>query len=262
LALLFGASALLLVPAAASAQYRFGMGGYRGGYSGYSPGYYNSFGYSPGYYSSYGYSPYGSGYYPGYSTYGGWSNPGYAWGNYNTGGYYGGAYTAPGYAATDFYYNTPGASSYYGSGYAGDMGSSYAYGNRTGAGVRDAALLNVRLPDPNAEVWVDGKQTRQRGTWREYESPPLNPDRNYTYEVRARWTENGRTEEQTRTVPVRANGVATVDFTAPANNSRVDEINAGQRGTGSEKGQTAPEKKGTNPPAGTTPPDAKRPDQP
>ena len=92
----------------------------------------------------------------------------------------------------------------------------------------NAALVNVRLPDANAEVWVEGQQTRQRGTWREYISPPLNPDRDYVYDIRARWTENGKEVERTRTVPVQANGVATVDFTAPETKRRVDELDRGR----------------------------------
>ncbi len=219
-AVALGAAAFLLVPAVASAQVRFGMGGYRGGYSGYSPGYYNN-GYAPGYY---GYAPGWNSYSPGYTTYGGYPYPGYSW---RSGGYVEG-YNYPSYGTTDFYYNTPATSSYYGSGYAGDVGSSYQYGTRSGASVRDAALLNVRVPDANAEVWVEGKLTQQRGTWREYESPALNPDKSYTYEVRARWTENGKTVERTKTVPVKANGVATADFTASANNSRVDDIDRGR----------------------------------
>jgi uncharacterized protein (TIGR03000 family) len=144
---------------------------------------------------------------------------------------------------TDLYYNTPAMSSYYGSGYSADAGGYYSYGAPARADTRDSAQLNVRLPDPNAEVWVEGKRTQQRGTWREYQSPPLNPDKSYTYEVRARWTENGKDVERTKTVPVRANGVATVDFTSAASNSRVDEIDKGA--SKPQKGGKAPE---TSPP--------------
>ncbi|HEX5271091.1 MAG TPA: hypothetical protein VFW33_11410, partial [Gemmataceae bacterium] len=60
-------------------------------------------------------------------------------------------------------------------------------------------------------------------------------DRGYTYEVRARWTENGREVERTKTVPVKANGVATVDFAAAAGGSRVDDIDRGGRGTDADR---------------------------
>jgi uncharacterized protein (TIGR03000 family) len=209
-AVLLGAAALLLVPAAASAQVSINIGRYGGGYYGAMPGFY--YGSMPGYYT-YGYSPYSYstyGYSP-YSTYGGWSYPSYTWGNY---------YTYPNYATNSYYSSAPPATSYYGPG--------YSYGTPPAAETRDNALLNVRLPDANAELWVEGKLTQQRGTNREFSSPPLTPGKNYTYEVRARWTENGKQVERTRTVPVRANATATVDFTAPANNSRVDEIDKGR----------------------------------
>jgi uncharacterized protein (TIGR03000 family) len=215
-AALFGAAALLLVPATASAQVSINIGRYGGGYYGTMPGYY--YGTMPGYY---GYSP--------YSTYGAWQYPGTIWGSYTRGAYtipnY--AYTVPNYAATDFYYNAPAMSS-------SGAGSYYSYGAPAEAETRDSVRLNVRLPDPNAEVWVEGKLTNQRGTLREFVSPPLNPDKSYTYDVRARWTENGKDVERTRTVPVRANGNITVDFTAPANNSRVDEIDKGSKEKGSK----------------------------
>jgi uncharacterized protein (TIGR03000 family) len=226
---LLGAAALLLVPATAPAQMLRNFGGFRGGYYGYSPGFYN-YG-VPGYYGYY--SPYTWTYSPGYTNYGSGTYPNYAWGNYNWGGY-----TSPSYSATDFYYNTPPMSSSYGSGYPYDVGPNYSYGARA-AGTRDAAVLNVRLPDPNAEVFVDGNATRQRGTWREFESPPLDPAKDYSYEVRARWTENGRSVERTKTVPVKANGTATVDFTAAAPTPRVDEIDKGARPP--KKSEKAPE---------------------
>jgi uncharacterized protein (TIGR03000 family) len=235
-AIALGAAALALLPAAAPAQVSINVGRYGGVYYGYTPGYY-AYGAMPGYY---GYSPYTWGYAPVYSTFGSWSNPGYVWGNYNWGGY-----SYPSYPASSYYSGAP-ATSYYGSGYPAQTGSNYSYGAPDSAQPRNSAMLNVRVPDANADVWVEGKLTQQRGTQREYVSPSLDPDKSYTYQVRARWSENGRDVERTRTVPIRANGTATVDFTAPANNSRVDEI---------DKGVRTPEK-------GTRPPDTSRPEKP
>jgi uncharacterized protein (TIGR03000 family) len=230
---LLGAAALLLVPATAPAQMLRNFGGFRGGYYGYSPGYY--YGTMPGYYGGYGYySPYSWNYSPGYTTYGSWTYPNSAWGNY---------------------YNTPSMPSSYGAGYPYDMGSSYSYG-APARGTRDAALLDVRLPDANAEVFVDGKATQQRGTLREYESPPLDPAKNYSYEVRARWTENGKQVERTKTVPVKANGVATVDFTSAAPKPRVDEIDRDRRAPETDRDRP---KGDTRPGSGTKPPDTSRP---
>jgi uncharacterized protein (TIGR03000 family) len=78
----------------------------------------------------------------------------------------------------------------------------------------NAAKVHVRVPAA-ATVWFEGDQTRQTGPARDFVSPPLTPGQTYTYDVRARWTENGRPVEQTRTVRVRAGDTSTVDFTSP-----------------------------------------------
>jgi uncharacterized protein (TIGR03000 family) len=210
-AALVGVAALLLTPATSSAQVNIRIGN---PFYGYYPGYY-SYGYfpygwgyaSPYYYGGYGYSPgyYGSGYY---------------------GTYPGGANSYPSYYSSPNYYFTPSTTYSYGapadtSGYYASRESSPPAGSNT-------VLLNVRLPDADAEVWVQGQRTQQRGTWREYISPSLNPNQNYTYDVRARWTENGQDVERTRSVRVRPNDVATVDFTtANTPRPRVDEIDRG-----------------------------------
>ena len=43
-------------------------------------------------------------------------------------------------------------------------------------------------------------------------SPPLDPDKTYTYSVQAKWMENGKPMDQTRTVTVTPNQTAMVDF--------------------------------------------------
>ncbi len=73
------------------------------------------------------------------------------------------------------------------------------------------ARLQVLVP-ADAEVWLNGNPTTQRGEQRLFESPALAPGRDYQYEVRARWTEGGRAVDQTRTVVVRANARVGVDF--------------------------------------------------
>jgi uncharacterized protein (TIGR03000 family) len=90
--------------------------------------------------------------------------------------------------------------------------SYYSYGEAPRAAGTNTARVNVRVPDPGARVWIEGQLTQQRGERREFVSPALEPGSGYRYEVRARWTENGRDVEQTRSVAVRANGVANVDF--------------------------------------------------
>jgi uncharacterized protein (TIGR03000 family) len=79
----------------------------------------------------------------------------------------------------------------------------------------NTVLLNVRVPEADAEVWIDGVKTTQRGTARQYISPPLTPGQRYSYEITARWTENGKEVSQTRKVPIQAGQNVSVDFTQP-----------------------------------------------
>ena len=51
--------------------------------------------------------------------------------------------------------------------------------------------------------------------WAPRQSPPLTPGQDYTYEVHARWTDDGRTVDRTRKIHVRANALTEVDLTRP-----------------------------------------------
>ena len=75
--------------------------------------------------------------------------------------------------------------------------------------------LSVRVPDANADVWLDKVETKQRGAVRSFESPPLEAGKTYRYEVVARWTENGRERAESRTVVGKAGETVAVDFTIP-----------------------------------------------
>jgi uncharacterized protein (TIGR03000 family) len=112
--------------------------------------------------------------------------------------------TSPGYVP---YY--PSRSAYLGSSAAG---SPYA---RTGAAVPARAYLDVRVP-AGAELWFEGRKTRQAGARRTFWSPPLAPGRRYAYTVTVRWEEGGRVREQTRVVEVRAGARLSVDLMRPA----------------------------------------------
>src|SRR5437660_9563291 len=57
--------------------------------------------------------------------------------------------------------------------------------------------ISVRVP-AGAAIRFDGKATAQTGTERLFVSPPLRPGRDYTYDVRLRWQDGGRTVEKTR----------------------------------------------------------------
>jgi uncharacterized protein (TIGR03000 family) len=72
----------------------------------------------------------------------------------------------------------------------------------------------LRVP-ADAEVWFDGEPTKQTGTLRHFTSPPLTPGKRFVYEIRARWTRDGKPAEETRRLHVHANEWLNLDFTKP-----------------------------------------------
>ena len=138
-------------------------------------------------------------------------------------------------------YHFPGPYSYYNpslwSGWAfdpehGGLGAGYSYedfyddfgieagrdnsssptqpGTTTAQGEVPAKVI-VRVP-ANAEVWLEGSKTSLTGPVRHFVSPPLEPGSRYTYEIRARWKEDGRAVTQTQKVAVSPGRDVTVNF--------------------------------------------------
>jgi uncharacterized protein (TIGR03000 family) len=68
----------------------------------------------------------------------------------------------------------------------------------------DRAEVQIYVADPAAEVWFNGAKIQQTGQQRDFLTPELTPGKSYTYEVRAKWTQNGKQYDQTRSVTVRA----------------------------------------------------------
>ena len=64
-----------------------------------------------------------------------------------------------------------------------------------------AAMISLRVP-ADAEIWFDGVPTTQTGSVRQFISPPLEPGRYFTYQLRVRWTDDGRPVERTRRLTV------------------------------------------------------------
>jgi uncharacterized protein (TIGR03000 family) len=94
----------------------------------------------------------------------------------------------------------------------GDTSTSYAYGRDTAAQDNEARI-RVIVPE-NAKLWFDGKETKQGGQVRMFESPELKPGKEYSYDVKAQWKDqNGKDVTQTRSIDVSANSQQTVDFT-------------------------------------------------
>ncbi len=80
------------------------------------------------------------------------------------------------------------------------------------AGQVDAtALLRVQVP-ADAEVWISGERTSQRGTQRQFVTPALVEGRTFSYEIRARWQQDGKDIQRTQTVTVHSGDRITVDF--------------------------------------------------
>jgi uncharacterized protein (TIGR03000 family) len=73
------------------------------------------------------------------------------------------------------------------------------------------AHINVEVP-PDAQLWIEGQQTQQKGTSRTFVSPPLERNQAYEYRIRARWNENGQVVEQAQKVTVIAGERFTVSF--------------------------------------------------
>jgi uncharacterized protein (TIGR03000 family) len=171
----------------------FHSGGFHSGgfHHGYSPGSYHGYypyhRYYPGYYPFYRYYPsYGSyapySYYPSYdSGYDSAPNPGYL-------DSYGGV--APSYSSGDQVLEPLSTES-------PDSDST--------------AHVTVRVP-ADAKVWIDEAKTVSTGSVREFQSPTLTPGHRYSYEVRARWTENGHAVTQRQKVAFVAGAHTTVDF--------------------------------------------------
>lgn len=75
----------------------------------------------------------------------------------------------------------------------------------------NVARILVLLPDPNAEVRIDGNEMLSTGMVREFRSPPLEPGR-FTYEIRASWSVDGQPVSQFRMVEVSPGSQSVVNF--------------------------------------------------
>jgi uncharacterized protein (TIGR03000 family) len=83
----------------------------------------------------------------------------------------------------------------------------YAYGSADEA----FALVRLRVP-ANAQVWFDGTATTQTGSLRPFIASSLEPGKDYSYEIRVRWTESGKPVEQTRKITFRSGDRLTLNL--------------------------------------------------
>jgi len=160
------------------AGYPFGGYGYAGGYGygGYPYSYYGDFSSWYPYGSSY---PYDSGY----------GNPGYAYPDYGV---------APSYPPADNGYGAQSDDGY---------GAAPSY--------TDSATSRATITaPPGANIWVEGvKIAWGSGPVHTFQTPPLNPDQQYRYRIRAVWTgPDGRTVDQSQEVVFSAGAGVAVRF--------------------------------------------------
>jgi uncharacterized protein (TIGR03000 family) len=84
----------------------------------------------------------------------------------------------------------------------------YAYGDQA---VQDTALIRLKVP-ADAKIWIDGKAMSPKGALRPFVTTKLEPGKDYVYEVRANWTENGRAVERTRKITFQAGDRLTLNL--------------------------------------------------
>jgi uncharacterized protein (TIGR03000 family) len=78
--------------------------------------------------------------------------------------------------------------------------------------VKKSATLNLLVPI-DAQVWIEGSPTSLAGWQRRFVSPPLEPGRNYTYDIQVSWVHGGREVTRNRHITVHAGEV--IDLTIP-----------------------------------------------
>jgi uncharacterized protein (TIGR03000 family) len=88
---------------------------------------------------------------------------------------------------------------------------SSGYTPQASSGTSTTAHVTVQAP-ANARVWIGGWETPNTSAVREFDSPPLTPSKQYSYEVKAQWEENGRPVTQTQEVDVSAGARAQAVF--------------------------------------------------
>ncbi|GIW79353.1 MAG: hypothetical protein KatS3mg105_1160 [Gemmatales bacterium] len=73
------------------------------------------------------------------------------------------------------------------------------------------ALLNLIVP-ADAKVEINGQQTTSTGTNRSFETPALDPNKDYTFKIKATWNGPNGKVTRTREVSARAGEQLTVDM--------------------------------------------------
>jgi len=78
---------------------------------------------------------------------------------------------------------------------------------------QDKAILEVKLPTPDAELWLDGEKIDERGTVRRFLTPELFPGRVYHSRLAASWVIDNKLQNRTIEVDIKMGDILRVDFT-------------------------------------------------
>jgi uncharacterized protein (TIGR03000 family) len=76
------------------------------------------------------------------------------------------------------------------------------------------AELQIFVIDGDAEMWVNGVKSDKVGQTRDIIAKDMKPGKKYTYEIRAKWTQNGKDYDRKHTMTVEAGQQAGVVFAA------------------------------------------------
>ena len=124
-----------------------------------------------------------------------------------------GYYSYPTYRYYDYGYSYGYPRSYT---YSGSVYASRPASVREGAVARaNTARIEVLLPDPEGEVWFEGRKTRSTGTTRAFRTPPLEPGKAYTFKITAAWPHDGKLVTDERIIDLTAGRTVVLDFTRP-----------------------------------------------
>ncbi len=101
---------------------------------------------------------------------------------------------------------------------------------------QNLGVVMASVPD-SARLWFENEPTRQRGTLREYESPPLRVGKKYIYHVRLVWFEDGHWVHETKEIPVSAGEMTCLYLTKPsAMAAALDELSPEDRRAAEQQG--------------------------
>jgi uncharacterized protein (TIGR03000 family) len=125
-------------------------------------------------------------------------------------------YSYPSYGYADTY---PRVSSYY------EPMADSSYSMRSPSRAR----LDIQLPDPNADLLIQGQRMNAMGNQRIFVSPNLESGKTYTYTITFRSNASGQLQDDTRQIEVRAGSSASVDFTRPQINTMPTPRPVGER---------------------------------